>query len=145
MTRFTQTWILLVAWLPGGLASAGEYQAFAPVLSVEPVFETRHEPVSRQVCAEPDASAREFDEIAPTIGGDIRRQARLWQQQRLIARQTQPEQQQRRCRRVTEQRAREHITGYRVLYRYGGETETALLPYDPGEQMRVKVSLSPVR
>jgi uncharacterized protein YcfJ len=124
--------ILLLAWVLCGLASAEEYQAFAPVLGVEPVFETRHEPVSRQVCTEPDASAREFDEIAPTIGGDIRRQARLWQQQR-------------RCRTVTQQRAREHITGYRVRYRYGGETETALLPYDPGEQMRVKVSLSPVR
>ena len=132
MTKTTKIMILLIAWAPGGMASAEQYQAFAPVLNVEPVFETRYEPVSRQVCTGPDATAREFTEIAPTIGEDIRRQARFWQQRQ-------------RCRTVTEQRARQHISGYRVTYRYGGETETAVLPYDPGEQMRVNVSLSPVR
>jgi uncharacterized protein YcfJ len=122
---------LLLAWAMGGLAHAVDYQAYAPVVSVEPVIETRYEPVSRQVCTEPDAAAREFNEVAATIGADIRRQARLWQQQQ-------------RCRTVTEQRAREDITGYRVTYRYGGRTDTTRLSYDPGERMPVNVNLSPM-
>jgi uncharacterized protein YcfJ len=84
------------------------------------------------VCTEPDESAREFNEVAATIGEDIRRQSRRWQQQH-------------RCRNITEQRASEHITGYRVTYRYGGETQTTRLSYDPGEQMPVNVSLSPMK
>jgi hypothetical protein len=130
-----QTTCLMLALLAGalcGVAGADQFQTFAPVIGVEPVYATRYEPVQREVCTEPDASLRSFEEIAPGIGEDIRRQARLWQQQR-------------HCRTVTEQRPREHVTGYRVTYRYNGETETTLLSYDPGRQMRVNVSLSPVR
>ncbi len=132
MTTTTSKWILFAAWSLGGLASAEQYQTLAPVLDVAPVHETRYEPVPREVCTEPDAAVREFGEIAPTIGEDVRRQTRFWQQQR-------------RCRIVTEQRARERLTGYRVTYRYGGETKTTVLSYDPGEQLRVNVSLSPMR
>ena len=124
--------MLLFSWTMSGFANAIEFQAFAPVLHVEPITETRYEPVTRRVCTEPDESAREFNGVAATIGKDIRRQARLWQQQR-------------RCSNVTEQRASEHITGYRVTYRYGGETQTTRLSYDPGERMPVNVSLSPLK
>jgi uncharacterized protein YcfJ len=123
--------MLLFFWAISGLANAVEFQAYAPVLNVEPVIETRYEPVTRRVCTEPDDTAREFNEVAATIGKDIRRQARQWRQQH-------------RCRNVTEQRAREHITGYRVTYRYGEETGTIRLSYDPGERMPVNVSLSPM-
>ena len=132
MTKTTKVWILLIAWSPGGLAGAEQYQTFAPVLDVTPVYETRYEPVTREVCTDPDDSLRRFDELAPTIGEDIRRQSRQWQLGR-------------RCRIVTERHPREHVTGYRVTYRYNSETETVLLPYDPGRQMRVNVSLSPMR
>ena len=123
--------LLLLAWLASASASAVEFQAFAPVLSVEPIMETRYEPVTRQVCTEPDASAREINEVAATIGADIRGQTRLWQQLQ-------------RCRTVTEQRAREHIAGYRVTYRYGKETATTRMSHHPGERMPVNVSLSPL-
>ena len=132
MKTITQIQILLLAGTMCGLANAIEFQAFAPVLHVEPITETRYEPVTRRVCTEPDESAREFNKVAATIGKDIRRQTRRWQQQR-------------RCSNVTEQRASEHITGYRVTYRYGGETQTTRLSYDPGERMPVNVSLSPLR
>jgi len=128
---FMRIWSLLFAWVMSSFANAVEYRAYAPVLNVEPVIESRYEPVSHQVCTEPDDTAREFNEIAATIGEDIRRQSRLWQQQH-------------RCTTVTEQRAREHITGYRVTYRYGGETATTRLSYDPGERMSVNVNLSPM-
>jgi uncharacterized protein YcfJ len=124
--------ILLFVSVTSGFANAVEFQAYAPVLNVEPVIETRYEPVTQRVCNEPDDAAREFNEVAATIGEDIRRQARLWQQQH-------------RCRNVTEQRASEHITGYRVTYRYGEETQTTRLSYDPGERVPVSVSLSPMR
>ncbi|MGB5200246.1 MAG: hypothetical protein WBN68_17830 [Sedimenticolaceae bacterium] len=132
MTTTTSTCVLFLAWSLGGLASAEQYQTLAPVLDVSPVYETRYEPVPREVCTEPDARVREFDEIAPTIGEDVRRQTRLWQRLR-------------RCRMVTEQRAREHLAGYRVTYRYGGGTKTTVLSYDPGEQLQVNVSLSPMK
>jgi uncharacterized protein YcfJ len=131
MKTITQVYVLLLAWTMLGLAHAVDYQAYAPVLSVEPVIETRYEPVSRRVCTEPDATGRDFNEVAATIGEDIRRQSRLWQQQQ-------------RCRTVTEQRAREDITGYRVTYRYGGRTNTTRLSYDPGKQMPVNVNLVPM-
>lgn len=124
--------VLLLCWLMTGLAQAAEYQAFAPVLKVEPIIETRYEPVTREVCTEPDESAREFNVVAATIGEDIRRQARLWQQ--LYS-----------CKTVTEKRARESIVAYRVTYRYGAETETTRLSYDPGERIAVNVSLSPMK
>ena len=125
-------WILLLTGLMGDLANAVEYQAFAPVLKVEPIIETRYEPVTRELCTEPDDSVREFNTVAASIGEDIRRQVRLWQQQHS-------------CRNVTEKRARETIVGYRVTYRYGGETATTRLSYDPGERMPVNVSLSPMK
>jgi uncharacterized protein YcfJ len=123
--------IVLLAWTLCGFANAAEFQAYAPVLNVEPVMETRYEPVTRRVCTAPDDSAREFNELAATIGEDIRRQARQWQQQH-------------RCSNVTEQRARKHVVGYRVTYRYGEEIATTRLSYDPGERMPVNVSLSPM-
>ena len=124
--------ILLLTGQAGGLANAVEYQAFAPVLKVEPIIETRYEPVTRERCTEPGELAREFNNIASSIGEDIRRQLRLWRQQHS-------------CRNVTEQRARETVVGYRVTYRYGGETATTRLSYDPGERMPVNVSLSPLK
>jgi uncharacterized protein YcfJ len=132
MKTITQMQILLLAWAMSGLANAVEFQAYAPVLNVEPVFETRYEPVTRRVCTEPDGSTRKFNEVAATIGEDIRHQTRQWQQQH-------------RCRNVTEQRAREQVTGYRVTYRYGEETATTRMSYDPGERVPVNVSLSPMR
>ena len=38
----------------------------------------------------------------------------------------------------------ERIDGYRVTYRYKGETYTTQMPYDPGKHIRVRVSVSPV-
>ena len=124
--------VLMFVLMASGFANAFDYQDSAQVIKVEPIIETRYEPVTRRVCTEPDDAAREFNEVAATIGEDIRYQARQWKQQF-------------RCRPVVEQRAREHITGYRVTYRYGGEIETTRLSYDPGDRMPVKVSLSPVR
>jgi uncharacterized protein YcfJ len=131
MITVTRLRLLLLAGAWSGIASAIEFQAYAPVVSVEPIIETRYESVTRRLCTEPDNRARKFNDIAETIGEDIHRQTRLWQQQH-------------RCRNITEQQPREHINGYRVSYRYGGETLSTRLSHDPGERMPVNVSLSPL-
>jgi len=39
----------------------------------------------------------------------------------------------------------ERIDGYRVTYRYRGQTYTTRTDYDPGDRIRVRVDVSPVR
>lgn len=47
----------------------------------------------------------------------------------------------RRCR-VTD-RWETRVTGYRVVYEYAGRTYSAVLPYDPGSRLRVRVVVEP--
>ena len=48
---------------------------------------------------------------------------------------------QRRCRQI--EGAQRHIVGYDVEYRYRGELYTARMNTDPGDRMRVRVSVTP--
>jgi uncharacterized protein YcfJ len=43
-----------------------------------------------------------------------------------------------------EQRYEERLAGYRVTYRYGGETYTTDMDRDPGSSLRVQVRVTPV-
>ena len=36
------------------------------------------------------------------------------------------------------------LSGYQVVYRYHGQTRTALLPYDPGRTLRIRVAIEPI-
>ena len=121
---------LLLVLLTGVPALAVEFQDYAPVLNVEPVMETRYEPYTERICTAPDSSKRDFSVTASSIGDDVRQQTRLWQAQQA-------------CHSVTRQRARQQVVAYRVTYRYGEETQTTRLSYDPGQRMPVTVSLSP--
>ncbi|MEW9898799.1 glycine zipper 2TM domain-containing protein [Chitinivorax sp. PXF-14] len=47
----------------------------------------------------------------------------------------------RRCRQVDDWSSR--LTGYRVVYEYGGHRYTTVMPNDPGRQLRVRVSVEP--
>ncbi len=124
--------LLLLYLLSIPAAGAGDaFQAYATVVSVQPITETLHQPVTRRICTDPARSSREFTEPSATIGEDIRRQEQLWQARRS-------------CRTVTETQAYERITAYQVTYRYRGHTSTRRLPYHPGERMPVNVSLSPL-
>jgi uncharacterized protein YcfJ len=49
-----------------------------------------------------------------------------------------------RCRDVTRYREEERIDGYRVTYRYKGETYTTRTDHDPGDRIRVRVDVRPV-
>jgi uncharacterized protein YcfJ len=48
-----------------------------------------------------------------------------------------------RCRVVDQWENR--LTGYDVAYQYAGRTYHALLPYDPGPRLQVRVSVEPVQ
>lgn len=48
-----------------------------------------------------------------------------------------------RCRTVYEPYSERRIAGYDVQYRYRGDVFMSHLDYDPGERMRVRVSISP--
>jgi uncharacterized protein YcfJ len=130
MKRGMQTLVLVCAW--GAASGAGAaFRSYATVLDVQPIVETYYEPVTRTVCSEPDAAAREFTQVASTIGEDIRGQIRLWQAHRS-------------CKTITQSQPRERVTAYRVTYRYRGYTATTQLSYDPGDRLPVIVSLSPL-
>ncbi len=49
----------------------------------------------------------------------------------------------RRCRSVEHWEQR--LIGYRVSYEYAGRRYTTILPYDPGREIRVRVSVEPMR
>ncbi len=48
-----------------------------------------------------------------------------------------------RCRVIDERVSERRIIGYDVQYRYRGDVYMSHLDYDPGERMRVRVSVSP--
>ena len=48
-----------------------------------------------------------------------------------------------RCRTVDERVSERRIIGYDVQYRYRGDVYMSHLDYDPGERMRVRVSVTP--
>lgn len=48
-----------------------------------------------------------------------------------------------RCRQVADYREEERIEGYDVTYRYQGEQYTTRMPRDPGERIRVRVTVEP--
>ena len=49
-----------------------------------------------------------------------------------------------RCHTVNDYHTEERVEGYRVTYRYKGETFKTRLPYDPGHRMKVNVHVEPV-
>ncbi len=50
-----------------------------------------------------------------------------------------------RCETRYRAESEERIDGYRVTYRYRGHTYTTRTDYDPGDRIRVRVDVSPVR
>ena len=37
-----------------------------------------------------------------------------------------------------------HVVGYEVAYRYRGRTQSAILPYDPGAKLLLRVAIEPI-
>ena len=131
MSRWGFFLFLLLTMFNIGMARAEAFQSYAKVVNVQPIVETTHAPVTRQVCGEPDSRAHVSSPLAATIGDDIQEQKRVWQTQTA-------------CTAVTELQPRERVTAYRVTYRYRGQTKTTRLSYRPGERIPVNVRVSPL-
>ena len=131
MNRAHRILIIGLAFAITVTAIAGDFRAYAPVLKTEPITETVALPVQRTACTEPAESSREFREMAPTIGEDIRNEIRLWEQHRS-------------CRKITLSRSQQRIIGYQVTYRYRGHTGITRLSHDPGDHIPIDISLSPL-
>lgn len=50
-----------------------------------------------------------------------------------------------RCQTRYQESREERIDGYRVMYRYHGQKYVTEMPYDPGNRIRVRVDVRPVR
>jgi uncharacterized protein YcfJ len=49
-----------------------------------------------------------------------------------------------RCREVVDQYSEQRIVGYNVAYEWQGEVYTTRMSHDPGDQVRLRVTVSPV-
>ena len=48
-----------------------------------------------------------------------------------------------RCSTRYENRLEQRVEGYKVLYRYHGQTYSTRMPYDPGKKIKVRVDIRP--
>lgn len=75
--------------------------------------------------------------LGGSIGADISRRNRAYRDDvRYSTRQV--------CTVEHQEHLEERLTGYRVTYRYGGETYTTHMDHDPGSSLRVRVRVTPV-
>jgi uncharacterized protein YcfJ len=157
--------VSLVGFAAFSAVHAAEYEDFARVMSVTPQYEqvnypqqecrTEYVPVQRQQQRGVGGSiigglaggiignqvgggsgrtaATAAGAIAGAIVGD-----RLENNDAGVATEHQPV---RQCRTVDNWQSRPN--GYAVTYEYHGRTYTTVMPYDPGERMRVRVSVMP--
>ena len=77
--------------------------------------------------------------IGSAIGHDAAQQRSYGQYDEAPARAEQFE----RCETRYTERVERRIDGYRVSYRYNDRDYQTVLPYDPGERLRVRVTVSP--
>ena len=171
--RIFQT-VLLTAVLVPGLAQADTRYDRARVVAVEPLYETVTYEVPRQQCHVQRVQYRDDvghrSRTAPivgaiiggavgnavghsktnkkvgtvvgailggTIGADISRRNRRHASHVSYG-------DEEVCHVVNDIRAEERLLGYRVTYRYAGETYTTRMDRDPGRDVRVRVHVTPV-
>ena len=84
-------------------------------------------------------NGKTFMTIAGTVlGGSIGRDVGMENRHRGYSSHTETH-----CNVVNDYREDEQLDGYRVTYRYHGEQFTTTMPYDPGNRMKIKVSIKP--
>ena len=123
-------WLLLLTLLPLISAQGASYRDYAEVLDVEPIVVTHYAPVVGTLCTEPSARPATDKLPASTIGEDIRRQ-------QLDAGRNP------HCRPLRTRKANKRILGYRVTYRYQGQTRVRRMDRDPGSILPVDVRIQP--
>ena len=72
--------------------------------------------------------------LGAAIGNDVRKTPRRHTGRRY----------EQRCETRYETDTREELSGYKVKYRYNGEVFQTRMPYDPGDTIRLRVSITPL-
>jgi hypothetical protein len=108
---------------------------YARVVWVDPVTVETQTPVLERICVAAPARVEGLGELrrgadVPGLAAAIRREA-----DREAAAPA--------CEDHRTARTERRVIGYRVVYRYGGETYERTVDEDPGERLRVRVSLRP--
>jgi uncharacterized protein YcfJ len=169
--RLTGT-MLLTAAVPA-TALAGDGYGYAEVLASDPIYQTVSYSVPMEQCRQETVAYREPQtrSATPTIlgaviggalgnavghgkrnkqvgaavgavlGGSVgrdigRRQQAYGEPVRYATEEV--------CTTAYEERAEQRLSGYRVTYRYAGETYTTTMDRDPGSSLRVRVRVTPV-
>lgn len=100
--------------------------AYADVLRVDPVYDSVRQPRGRSVCrGGADATAHTPD---PKRDGTAATGHETALQQ---------------CEWVVEEEPQRHILGYDVEYRFRGEVYITRLSHDPGDRLRIRISVTP--
>lgn len=166
------TTLAVVALVPSVAVADGRYQ-YAQVLASDPIYETVSYTVPVEECRQERVAYHENRGRASatgpilgaiiggalgnavghkkrnkqvgtavgavlggSIGADIARRNRSYGGTRYAMEEV--------CSTGYEERFEEQLTGYRVTYRYGGETYHTTMNRDPGSSLRVRVSVTPV-
>lgn len=138
--------------------------AWADVLQVEPVYETVRVPVPQQQCQDYYYGERRDGGggavlgaivggmLGNTVGkGDGRKAATVAGAvaggvvgNNVARGRHEPRPPQRYCEQINDYQEERRMSGYDVQYRYRGDAFMARMGYDPGDRVRVRVSVSPV-
>ncbi|RJF98978.1 glycine zipper 2TM domain-containing protein [Noviherbaspirillum saxi] len=164
MSRFSVAAGVVLAFATGSTALAADFEDYARVLSVTPQVEqvnypqqecrTEYVPVQRQSRGVGGSivggvaggilgnqvgggSGRTVATAAGAIAGAIVGD-RMENSNGTIVTEQQPV---RQCRTIDNWQTRNN--GYAVTYEYHGHTYTSIMPYDPGDRLRVRVSVAP--
>lgn len=119
-----------------GTAEDSVHFGWADVLRVDPVHESGRGPNKHEECVKQPVQRSEHssNSVGGAVGnGVVRRNGESY-----VATET-------HCAPATEDNARDpqHVVAYDVEYRYRGEIYMARLSYDPGDRLRVRVSVLP--
>lgn len=129
--------------------------AYADVLRANPTYEAVQIVDLREECREEVLPRRERDDIrlSGSIAGGLSamaRRARLQEQREAAARESADSEagdaggsEPPRCVMVEVPREERRISGYDVEYRYKGELYMSRMDYDPGNKLRVRVTVAP--
>jgi uncharacterized protein YcfJ len=156
---------------PGGPASGeeGAHYGWAAVLRVDPVYDEPSATVQQQECYEEQVPLGESGPedhgkrtmatmIGAVVGGLLGNQVGKGDGRQAatvagavaggaignqVAREPPQYTTQRHCRPIGVGPGPRHVVAYDVEYRYRGEVFTSRVAYDPGDRMRVRVSVTP--
>lgn len=166
-TLFAAAGLLVAGCATAGHPSGGAVYDWAQVLEAKPVYEYHRVPVSREVCWDEEVRhSRRGDggtagtvlggligglaghqvgsgrgNTAATVVGTLAGAAVGREASRGPSHDYYTVEE--RCRLERDYREEERLTGYRVTYLYNGETYTTRTQRDPGDRIRVRVSVSP--